>query len=56
MSPLWSDMALARAALAKAQDGDLGRDAKAKPLAVVRPAASRAVRRVLRPRLSSFAL
>jgi len=56
MSPLWSDMALARAAWAKAEDSDSGFGGKAKPLGVARPAASRPVRRVLHPRLSSFAL
>lgn len=57
MSPLWSDMALARAAWAKAEDSDSAFGGKAKPLqGAARPAASRPVRRVLHPRLSSFAL
>ena len=56
MSPLWSDMALARAAWAKAEQEESVVGGKAKPFEVVRPAASRPVRRVLHPRLSSFAL
>ena len=59
MSPLWSDMALARAAWAKAGDSDPVPAGKAKPLQAVRPSggpAVRRVRRVLHPRLSSFAL
>jgi hypothetical protein len=57
MSPLWSDIGLARAARAKAeQDMSVDRG-KAKPLQAGRPAAvSRPVRRVLHPHLSSFAL
>jgi hypothetical protein len=56
MSPLWSDMALARAAWAKAEESDSASGGKAKPPLVVRPAASRPVRRVLHPRLSTLAL
>jgi hypothetical protein len=58
MSPLWSDMALARAALASIEEQDsvthLG---KAKPCSA-EPASRkcRRIRRVPRPRLSSFAL
>jgi hypothetical protein len=56
MSPLWSDMALARAAWAKTEH-DSVYGAKDKPLSVVRPAAAgRPVRRVLHPRLGSLAL
>ena len=56
MSPLWSDMALARAAWAKTEDDSVD-GAKVKPLSSARPiAANRPVRRVLYPRLSSFAL
>ena len=56
MSPLWSDMALARAAWAKAEDDSVD-GAKVKPLSAPRSTAvSRSVRRVLHPRLSSFAL
>jgi hypothetical protein len=57
MSPLWSDMALARAAWAKAEDQASAERGKAKPLQAEGPSAgSRPVRRVLHPRLSSFAL
>jgi hypothetical protein len=57
MSPLWSDMALARAAWAKAEDVDSADGGKVKPLQARRPAAaSRPVRRVLHPRLNSYAL
>jgi hypothetical protein len=57
MSPLWSDMALARAAWAKAEEYESAEGAKVKPLGAARSAtASRPVRRVLHPRLSSFAL
>jgi len=56
MSPLWSDMALARAAWAKAEDSDSAGGAKAKPPQIVSPSARRPVRRVLHPRLGSFAL
>jgi hypothetical protein len=56
MSPLWSDMALARAAWAKAEQEESALGGKAKPVEVVRPAASRPVRRVLHSRLSSIAL
>lgn len=57
MSPLWSDMALARAAWAKAEEAALVDEGKVKPLQAARPnAASRPVRRVLHPRMSSFAL
>ena len=55
MSPLWSDIALARAARAKAEEESAGGKAKSpegtRPSAVRRP-----VRRVLHPRLESFAL
>ena len=57
MSPLWSDMALARAAWAKAEEAALVDEGKVKPLQAGRPkVASRPVRRVLHPRMSSFAL
>ena len=54
MSPLWSDMALARAALAKVEERDsVTHFANPKP----RPGAfDRRVRRLPYPRLSSFAL
>ena len=55
MSPLWSDMALARAAWAKAEESD-STVGKAKPLQAVRSAVSRPVRHVLHPRRSSYAL
>jgi hypothetical protein len=55
MSPLWSDIALAHAARAKVEDDSVG--GKAKLSETARPkAASRSLRRVLHPRLSSFAL
>jgi hypothetical protein len=57
MSPLWSDLALARAAWAKAEDHESAEGAKVKPLSAARPAAvSRPMRRVLHPRLTSYAL
>jgi len=57
MSPLWSDMALARAAWAKAEDSNSVDGGKAEPVQARRPiAVSRPVRRVLHPRLSSYAL
>ena len=57
MSPLWSNMALARAAWAKAEEAALVDEGKVKPLQAVRPkAASRPARRVLHPRIGSFAL
>ena len=57
MSPLWSDMALARAAWAKAEENDPVDLATIKPQRVAKPAAvNRPVRRILYPRLSSFAL
>jgi len=57
MSPLWSDIGLARAARAKAEEDSSVDRGKAKPLRAGRPAAvSRPVRRVLHPHLSSFAL
>ena len=56
MSPLWSDMALARAAWAKAEESDSALGGKAKPIQLVRATAKRPVRRVLHPRLNSFAL
>jgi hypothetical protein len=57
MSPLWSDMALARAAWAKAGEFDSVVEGKVKPLLAGRPsAASRPARRVLHPRLGSCAL
>ena len=56
MSPLWSDIALAHAARAKAEQDSAG--GKAKASEALRPkTASRPLRRVLHPRLrSSFAL
>jgi hypothetical protein len=57
MSPLWSDMALARAAWAKAEEFEsVGEGAGARPKANASRPPRRAVRRVLRPRLNSFAL
>jgi hypothetical protein len=57
MSPLWSDMALARAAWAKAEELHSVVGGKAKPHPAAKPAAaSRPARRVLHPRLSSLAL
>jgi hypothetical protein len=55
MSPLWSDVALARAARAKAEEDSAG--GKAKSSEVFRPSAvRRPVRRVVHPRRESFAL
>jgi hypothetical protein len=55
MSPLWSDIALARAARAKAEEKSAGGKAQSpkadRPSAVRRP-----VRRVLHARLGSLAL
>jgi hypothetical protein len=57
MSPLWSDMALARAAWAKAEEAALVDEGKVKPLQALGPkAASRPARRVLHSRMGSFAL
>jgi len=57
MSPLWSDLALARAAWAKAESNDSVEGGKVKPLQTPRSVAThRPVRRVLHPRLNSFAL
>jgi len=57
MSPLWSDMALARAAWAKADDQDSSAGGKAKPKGTIRSQSGRRpVRRVLHARLTSFAL
>ena len=57
MSPLWSDLALARAAWAKAEECDSADGAKVKPLSANRPVAvTRPVRRVLHPRVTSYAL
>ena len=57
MSPLWSDLALARAACAKSEGSNSVDGGKAKPLQARRPiAANRPIRRVLHPRLSSYAL
>ena len=57
MSPLWSDMALARAAWAKADEHESVDGAKVKPLSAPRSTVvSRSVRRVLHPRLTSYAL
>jgi hypothetical protein len=58
MSPLWSDMALARAALAKLEETDSATSFTRSP---ARPstgatAAGARVRRLLRPQLSSFVL
>jgi hypothetical protein len=57
MSPLWSDMALARAALAKVEERDslkfLGRSSSEKPQAAN---TNGPVRRLLHPRLTSVAL
>lgn len=54
MSPLWSDMALARAAWAKAEEDSVR--GKAQPPTAPQPAVSRPARRVLHPRLGSAAL
>jgi len=57
MSPLWSDIGLARAARTKAEEDTSVDRGKAKPLQAGRAiAASRPARRVLHPHLSSFAL
>jgi hypothetical protein len=57
MSPLWSDMALARAAWAKAEEAALVDEGKVKPLQAPRlKTVSRPVRRVLHSRVGSFAL
>jgi hypothetical protein len=56
MSPLWTDMALARAAWAKAEDNDSVPGGKAKPQAERPFAARRPARRVFHRRLSSLAL
>jgi len=57
MSPLWSDMALARAALAKVEELDslkyISRTSSEKPQAAN---TNRPVRRLLHPRLTSVAL
>jgi len=57
MSPLWSDQALARAAWAKAEafDSD-GEGTRPKSKASASKPPRRSARRVLRPRLNSFAL
>ena len=55
MSPLWSDMALARAAWAKAEEKNSVRG-KAQPPMAPPPVVSRPARRVLHPRLGSAAL
>lgn len=58
MSPLWSDMALARAALATLEEADqvtpLTRPAPR--MAAGATAAGERIRRLLRPRLTSVAL
>jgi hypothetical protein len=57
MSPLWSDMALARAAWAKADEQESSPGGKAKPKGTMRSqSGGRLVRRVLHARLTSFAL
>jgi hypothetical protein len=57
MSPLWSDMALARAAWAKAEECDFACESARPESKPARSGSSRrAVRHVLRPRLNSFAL
>jgi len=57
MSPLWSDLALARAAWAKAEGNDSADGGKVQSLQTPRSVAtSRPVRRVLHTRLNSFAL
>ena len=57
MSPLWSDLALARAAWAKAESNDSVEGGKVQSLQTPRSVAThRPVRRVLHPRLSSLAL
>jgi hypothetical protein len=56
MSALWSEIALARAAWARTEES-VDEEGKAKPREAERPVAvSRPVRRVLHPRLTSFAL
>ncbi|GAA3904774.1 hypothetical protein GCM10022276_24230 [Sphingomonas limnosediminicola] len=55
MSPLWSDLALARAALAKAVERGVV-EAPEKPEPARQQEERDAVRRVLRPRLKSCAL
>jgi hypothetical protein len=57
MSPLWSDLALARAAWAKAEGNDSAEGGKVTSLQTPRSVATnRPARRVLHPRLNSFAL
>jgi len=57
MSSLWLDMALARAAWAKAEEAALVDEGKVKPLQAVGPkAASRPARRVLHHSIGSHAL
>jgi len=57
MSPLWPDIALARAARAKAEEAGLVVEAKGNPRAVEKPTTSRRPpRRILYPRVSSIAL
>lgn len=56
MSPQWSELGLARAARAKAEDCDSAEWGKAEPLKADRPAAgSSPVRRVLHPSWMSSA-
>lgn len=57
MIPLWSDLALARAAWAKAESNDSVNGGKVSSLQAPRSVAThRPVRRVLHPRLNSYAL
>ena len=57
MSPLWSDMALARAALAKVEERDsFTRFVEANPKKREAANSNGEVRRPLYPRLTSFAL
>jgi hypothetical protein len=57
MSPLWSDMALARAALAKAEERDsFTRFVEPKPKKLDAANSNGPVRRPLHSRLTSFAL
>ena len=57
MSPLWSDLALARAAWAKAEGNDSAEVGKVKSHQAPRSdAKNRPARRVLHSRLNSFAL
>lgn len=57
MSPLWPDIALARAAQAKAEEAGLIVEAKGNPRAVEKPTTSRRPpRHILYPRVSSIAL